>query len=260
MAKELCKYCGKEFDLPRRYGRLKSGDGFCCSFECWNNYWNNILAKEGKTDYIVCKNCGCKSLRVYGGEFCSINCCTTHRNNKMIDEGTHNFTEPGFHEYVLDCQIKKGLHPFQSGNMDEDALKRKAIGISKARQLEAESGIHIWQRLDTRINNEWSRSLSVAESRGLTEIYLYISDCEYENRFKIGWTYDTYCRSLDTRTHDLSNLEVIKVGSPEFIINLERDIKVKFKDEKFYKEFHVTEMFDESLRSEILLFVENYNG
>ena len=111
--------------------------------------------------------------------------------------------------------------------MDEETLKRKFEGISRARKQEAKVGTHIWQRPETWINNEYSRSLSVITKRNLNLIHLYIADCDVEECFKIGWTSDITMREMDKRTRDLSNLVIVKSGNPIDIINLEKEYKVE---------------------------------
>ena len=88
------------------------------------------------------------------------------------------------------------------------------------------------------------------------KIYLYIADCpDFEDAFKIGWTRDLEIRERDTRTMEINHLISLKIDFPEIILKIERDIKIKFFNPEFYNKYHSTEIFPNSLKSEILDFI-----
>lgn len=255
--KETCKECGNEFNLPR-FKKQEVEGGFCCNETCCNSWWNRFYESKGEeVTYIICEHCNCKSARKYAKTFCSKGCYLTKRNLSKIVDGSHNFG----HEYSkrsTAIQISKGLHPFQKGNMDEETLKRKFEGISRARKQEAKVGTHIWQRPETWINNEYSRSLSVITKRNLNLIHLYIADCDVEECFKIGWTSDITMREMDKRTRDLSNLVIVKSGNPIDIINLEKIIKLKFLNVDFSYKHKSTEIFPNSMRDAVVKYIQEF--
>ena len=203
----------------------------------------------------LCKQCGKEFTPCHKtSEFCSKSCATRYRNNEKIKDGTHNF-------YNIDrgktarIRIENGTHPFLKGNMSEESLKKKAEGIKLARIKESQEHRHPWQNPRNFIENEYSLSLGRIKKRGLSIVYLYIADCEYDNTFKIGWTYDIKIREKDPRCHDLKNLSIIKSGNPEEIIKLEKEIKIKFFNEKYYSDYKSTEIFPNELKSEILNYI-----
>lgn len=202
-----------------------------------------------------CKNCGKEFIPCHKtSEFCSKSCATTWRNKEKIKDGTHNF-------YSMDKgkaarnMIKNGKHPFQKGNMSEEALKRKAEGIKKARLKESKEHRHPWQNPINFINNEYSLSLNKSAKRNLTTVFLYIAECEFDDAIKIGWTYDLNIRERDPRCHNLKNLVQIKSGTPEYILKIEKDIKQKFFNEEYFNKYHSTEIFPKTLKQEILDFI-----
>jgi len=203
----------------------------------------------------ICKTCGkefepCKKT----SEFCSKSCATSYRNKQKLLDGTHNFNTIDRSKIAKD-RVNNGTHPFLKGNMSEDALKRKAEGISKARKLEALEHRHLWQNPKNFIENEYSRSLSVSNSRGLTNVIFYISDTDYPDTFKIGWTYDTEIREKDSRTYKISGIKELFRGIPEEIIMIEKLVKIKFFNENYYSTYHSTEIFPNTLKNEIINFI-----
>ena len=143
--------------------------------------------------------------------------------------------------------------------MSEEALERKAKGISAARKREAENHTHPWQQPNNFIANEYSRSMHVSENRGLTETTLYIADTEFEDTFKIGWTYDTEIREKDSRTAKIHKVTELLRGTPDFVISLERDIKQKFFKEEYYQLYNSTEVFPNSIRQDVINFINSAN-
>lgn len=211
--------------------------------------------KETRT----CKECGKDFIPCHlTSEFCSKSCATAWRNKKKLENGTHNFNNIDRSKIAKD-RVNNGTHPFLKGNMSEDALKRKAEGISKARKRESENHTHPWQQPKNFINNEYSRSLSVSKKRNLTEAILYIADTDYENTFKIGWTYDLDIRERDSRTYSIHNLTMIIKGNIEDIIELERKVKETFFNEDYFKLYNSTEIFPISIKQEILDFINSNN-
>lgn len=261
MTKIKCERCNHEFRLPR-YKKLNTSTGYCCSMKCWNDWWNDNLIQNNmpqvQEGLINCQECKYDSYRKYAGIFCSKTCCISNRNKSRMASGTHEFQIPGFIDNARAIQLSKGLHPFQSGNMNSESLKLKAEGISKARIREKHTGTHIWQRPFVWINNEFSRSLTVVSRDKLSILYLYISDCELQDHFKIGWTRDSRIRSIDTRTHLLNNVMELRSGIPLMILELEKDIKLKFYNEQFSIKNKTTEIFPNSIKSEVLDFINKY--
>lgn len=205
----------------------------------------------------ICKQCGKEFKPCHKtSEFCSKSCATKYRNDQKMKDGTHNFYNLDRSKIALD-KVKNGTHPFLAGNMSEDALKRKAEGISKARKREAENHTHPWQNPKNFIENEYSRSINTGEARGLDIISMYVSDTEYPNTFKIGWTYDISIREKDNRTYSIHNLQLIKTGNYRDIIFLEKQVKLKYFKEEYYKKYKSTEIFPIELKDEILDFINN---
>jgi hypothetical protein len=203
----------------------------------------------------ICKNCGkeftpCKKT----SEFCSKSCATSYRNKQKIRDGTHNFNKIDRSKIAKD-RVENGTHPFLKGNMKEDALKRKAEGISKARKLEAKEHKHPWQNPKNFIENEYSRSINTSKSRNLKEIIFYLSKTEYNDTFKIGWTYDTEIREKDNRTYQITGITELFRGCPDEVILIEKLTKQKFFNKDYYELYHSTEIFPNSLKNEILEFI-----
>ena len=219
----------------------------------WETKIYNIMkSKENR----ICKECGkefepCKKT----SEFCSKSCATSFRNKQKILDGTHNFNQIDRSKIAKD-RVKKGTHPFLKGNMSEEALKRKAEGISKARKQEAIEHKHAWQNPKNFIENEYSRSLSISRTRELVEVIFYISDTNFPDTFKIGWTYDLEIREKDNRTYKISGLiEELFRGKPEEIILIEKLVKSKFFKEEYFQLYHSTEIFPISLKNDIIDFI-----
>lgn len=206
-----------------------------------------------------CKQCGESFVPCHpDSEFCSKGCATKYRNLQKLKDGTHNFYNIDRSKIAKD-RVEAGTHPFLKGNMSEEALERKAKGISAARKREAENHTHPWQQPSNFIANEYSRSMHVSENRGLTETILYIADTEFENTFKIGWTYDTEIREKDSRTTKIHKVTELLRGTPDFVISLERDIKQKFFKEEYYQLYNSTEVFPNSIRQDVIDFINLTN-
>lgn len=207
-----------------------------------------------------CKDCGIEISAKR--QFCSKNCATSYRNWIKVQDGTHNLlSQNGGSENAIrhnNEMVEQGIHPFLSGNMSEDSLELKSEGIRKARLKESSEGNHPWQSLSSRINNEYSRSLSVIDNKGYKDLILYISDCEFSESIKIGWTSNDYTREFDNRTHSLSNLNSIRVSDSYYIVKLEYDIKLNFCTEEYFSKFNSTEIFPKELKSDIIKFINNY--
>lgn len=186
--------------------------------------------------------------------FCSKSCATSYRNMVKLKEGTHNFYKIDRSKIAKD-RVKKGTHPFLSGNMSEDALQRKYEGISKARKREALEHKHPWQNPKNYIENEYSRSLSVAKERKLSIAILYIAETDFPQTIKIGWTYDIVVRENDTRTYKIHNIVEICRGLPEDMILLEKLVKDNFFNPEYYENYKSTEVFPDILKDEILEFI-----
>lgn len=204
----------------------------------------------------ICKECKkefepCHST----SEFCSKSCATKYRNLKKLKDGTHNFFNIDRSKIAKE-RVKNGTHPFLTGNMSLDALERKAKGISKARKQQSAEHLHPWQQPKNFINNEYSRSINVSKKRNLTEAMLYISDTEIEDTFKVGWTYDLKIREKDSRTYIIHNLKLIVKGNPEEIIDIEKKIKEKFFNEKYFNLYNSTEIFPNSIKDDVISFIK----
>lgn len=208
-----------------------------------------------------CKNCGkefnpCHKTSV----FCSKSCAVSWRNKEKVKDGTHNFNKID-RSAQQKLRIENGTHQFLSGNMSDESLKLKAEGIRNARLRESKNGTHPWQNPKNWILNEYRRSLNIAKKRGLSVIDLYISDCEFDGYFKIGWTYNTDMRSWDSRTHEIINPIKVKSGNIESIIQLEMEIKLRFFNLDISKKLNSTEIFPNSIKDEVINFINsnNYN-
>lgn len=204
-----------------------------------------------------CKNCGkefnpCHKTSV----FCSKSCATSWRNKEKVKDGTHNFNKIDRREQQR-IRVENGTHPFVKGNMSEASLKLKAEGIRKARIRETEDGRHPWQDPKNWILNEHNRSLNVAKKRRLTEIELYIANCEFDGYFKIGWTYNTDMRYWDVRTHEVIDAVKLKSGGIDYIIGLEMKVKLKFFNPIISRELNSTEIFPNSIKDEVLDFINS---
>lgn len=84
-----------------------------------------------------CKNCGKEFIPCHKTSlFCSKSCATSWRNKEKLKDGTHNFIgmDRGLAARRL---VAEGKHPFQKGNMSEEALKRKAKEIKQAKLKES---------------------------------------------------------------------------------------------------------------------------
>lgn len=207
-----------------------------------------------------CKNCGKEFIPCHKTSlFCSKSCATSWRNKEKLKDGTHNFIgmDKGLAARKL---VAEGKHPFQKGNMSEDALKRKAKGIKQARLKESKEHKHAWQQPKNFIENEFSRSFSVLNKSSYTnDIYLYIAECDdYIDAIKIGWTRNIKIREKDSRTIKIKNLQIIKTGKINEILNLEKEIKLKFFNEDYYKLYNSTEIFPIEQKQNILNFINSY--
>lgn len=209
----------------------------------------------------ICLECG-DEFNDYKGsmKFCCKSCAMTYRNRLAVENGTHNLLScNGGSEIARKsnyARIANGSHPFLTGNMTEDQLDRKAEGIKLARLREAEKGTHIWQSFTNRINNEYSRSISIVERDDLDSLDLYYAKVgEY---LKIGWSRNSDYRSLDNREFELSDLTCILTADPYSVIDLEYQIKLRFHDDKLWSLTKSTELFQYDKLDEILEFINNY--
>lgn len=205
-----------------------------------------------------CKNCGKEFIPCHKTSlFCSKSCATSWRNKENLKNGTHNFIRIDHGKYSRELS-KIGKHPFQIGNMSEESLKKKALGIKNARLKESREKKHAWQQPRNFIENEFSRSKSVLlKSNFSGDINLYIAECEnFENAIKIGWTRNISIRAKDKRTVSLKNLKIIKTGKIEEILNIEKEIKIKFFNKIYYSMYKSTEIFPVALKCEILKFID----
>jgi hypothetical protein len=203
----------------------------------------------------ICKFCGKEFIPCHKTSvFCSKSCATSFRNREKVKDGTHNFIGMD-HGAAAREKVKNGTHPFLKGNMSEESILKQREGIKRARLRESQEHRHPWQNPKNFIENEYSRSNSIM--RDYTgKIYLYIADCpDFEDAFKIGWTRDLEIREKDSRTLEINHLMSLKIDFPEIILKIERDIKIKFFNQEFYNKYHSTEIFPNSLKSEILNFI-----
>lgn len=225
-------------------------------------YYYKYLYENSK-----CPQCG-KNLEWYGSlqrslhRFCSKSCEMKYENNKRLKNGTHNFmVENGGNELrdsIRKELLKSGKHPFQNGNMSEDALKKKHEGIRLARNRETELGKHPWQSAKSRINNEKSRLLSVLSDK-LDSIYqIYIADTDFNDYFKFGVSYNIDIRRFDNRTYELKNLVCIRSMKVSDAIELEYQLKLKYLDESNYKLTGSYEMIPVKFKDEVINFINNY--
>lgn len=208
----------------------------------------------------LCKQCGkiftpCHKTSL----FCSKSCATRFRNLQKLKDGSHNFYNLDYSS-LAKSKVINGTHPFLSGNMSEDALRKKAKGIREARLLESKQHKHAWQNPKNFINNEYSRSLSSISNRNVSEIVLYIGETEYEGTFKIGWTYDLKIREKDNRTTTIRNLKEVLRGSPEKIIRIEKDVKEKFFSKSYYDSYKSTEIFPSGIKDKVIKFIKSLNN
>ena len=49
----------------------------------------------------------------------------------------------------------------------------------------------------------------------------------------------------------------MKSGTPEYILQIERDIKQQFFSEEYFNKYHSTEIFPKTLKQEILDFINS---
>lgn len=205
----------------------------------------------------LCKNCNKEFNPCHKtSEFCSKSCATSWRNKQKVKDGTHNFNKID-RSSLAKSRLKNGTHPLLKENMSKESLEKKHLGIKLARIDESRRGVHPWQNPKNWIDNEFSRSKNVVKKRNLDYIELYMSDCEYDGYFKIGWTYNTDMRYWDSRTHEVKNAVKIKSGNPNDILEYERLIKKKFFNENISKELNSTEIFPNNIKSEVLEFVKS---
>lgn len=205
----------------------------------------------------LCKNCNKEFNPCHKtSEFCSKSCATSWRNKQKVKDGTHNFNKLD-RASLAKKRIENGTHPFLKGNMSEESLEKKHLGIKLARLNESKNGVHPWQNPKNWIDNEFSRSKGVVKKRNLDYIELYVSDCEFDGYFKIGWTYNTSMRYWDSRTHEVKNAVMIKSGNPDFILNCERLVKKKFFNEEISRRLDSTEIFPNCIKSEVIEYIES---
>lgn len=203
----------------------------------------------------ICKFCGKEFIPCHKtSEFCSKSCATSFRNREKLNNGTHNFIGMD-HGKASRELVKLGKHPFQKGNMSEESLEKKLLGIKKARLKEAEEHRHSWQNPKNFIENEYSRSMSVLEKFN-DSIYFYIADCQdFDDAFKIGWTRDLSIREKDSRTMKIMNLEGLRKDSKEIILLLEKELKLRYFNKEYFDKYHSTEIFPKSIKTEIIDFI-----
>lgn len=209
----------------------------------------------------ICLECG-DEFNDYKGsmKFCCKSCATSYRNRVAVENGTHNLLScNGGSEIARNsnyARVANGSHPFLTGNMTEDQLDRKAEGIRLARLRESEEGTQIWQSFTNRINNEYSRSISIVERDDLNSLDLYYA--KVDEYLKIGWSRDSDYRSLDTREFELSDLTCILTANSYSVIDLEYQIKKSFHDDDLGMQTRSTELFQYDKLDEILEFINNY--
>lgn len=191
--------------------------------------------------------------------FCSKSCIMKYRNRIAIQNGTHNMlSKNGWSKFMSkrnSDDAKKGIHPFQ--HLSKEVRESNGKLISEARIREAKEGNHPWQSIKSRINNEYSRSLTIIKQKNLKHLFLYISNCEFDGMFKIGWTTDVEWRFWDSRTHELSNVVKLKEGDAEFIVKLEHDIKLKFMNHDYFNKTKSAEIFDNEIKDKVIEYINS---
>jgi len=205
---------------------------------------------------MICIVCNKEYTKGYGSDTCSRSCCTRKWNAIRVKNGTCNLLKRNggselARKHNKDMAIK-GIHPFQ--NMDEESLKKKAEGISKARIAEKELGTHIWQRINIRINNEYSIQLS--KNKETTMMFFYIASTGNSEYFKLGVSKDSYHRS-SYYLYPLYHLHTICKGDAITIITLERDLKRSFITQEMYDSNKSTEMFKLDDYERIVEFIDS---
>lgn len=102
--------------------------------------------------------------------------------------------------------------------------------------------------------------MSSIDNRKVSELVLYIGETEFEDTFKIGWTYDLKIREKDSRTTTISNLKEIMRGSPKFIVDVEKMVKEKFFSRSYYDSYKSTEIFPNSIKDKVLDYINSLNN
>ena len=105
----------------------------------------------------------------------------------------------------------------------------------------------------TRINKDFELQAKIKRDWALKNLsdyeilHLYVAKTDLEDFFKIGITYDTGVRQKwSNASKYYNNIEVIKSGKAEDIINLEYDIKLKFcnRDFEFGNEYFSSDLIE----------------
>ena len=65
-------------------------------------------------------------------------------------------------------------------------------------------------------------------------------------------------REKDSRTMKLTNITIIKTGTVDEILTIEKEIKKAFFDETLYEQFKSTEMFPSNQKQEIIKFINSF--
>lgn len=208
----------------------------------------------------VCPNCG-QEFETRDGrqECCSKHCSISlsHKRRKESGKPHHWSKESGYdHKAHNEDMVKKGIHPFLKQNFSEETRVENGHKISDARHKEAEEHKHIWQQRETRIRNEYSREMNIYSKKGINSLQLYMSEVpDLNNVIKIGVTIDINMRGNDQRFPILNPI-VIKSGDLS-ILELERDIKLKFSSNETFNKYKSYEIYPIELKEEILKFINN---
>lgn len=225
-------------------------------------YYYKYLYKDSK-----CPNCG-KNVEWQGtipgslNKFCNKSCEMKYENKRRLAEGSHNFSNENggkeLRDRIRNKLISEGRHPFQPGNMSDEALARKHEGIRLARIAEAESGNHPWQSAKSRINNEKSRLLNNLKDKLMDTYQIYFADTEFEGYFKFGISYNINIREYDSRTYKIHNLICIREMKASDAIELEYELKFKYLEHTNYLLTNSYEMLPIEFKDEVKSFIENY--
>lgn len=195
-----------------------------------------------------CPECG---IEVEGKKFCSKSCAVKYNNRLRVQNGTCNLLKKnGGSELARRHNLemsKQGIHPFLKGNFSEETRAENGKKHSKwVLENQCKTGEHPWTLRESRINNEYSRELSIYNRRGVTKLYLYVAKVPgFDSALKIGVSSDLSMRLNDGR-FPISDIKELKFGDTNDILKMERDLKRHFSSDDTFSKYSSYEILDVS--------------
>lgn len=201
----------------------------------------------GGTHMKTCKECGKEIPERL--TFCSRSCATRYNNKIRVQNGTLNLLSKNGGSELARRHNKEmsesGIHPFLKENFSEEMRVSNGKKHSEwVRNNQVNSNSHPWQLRNSRINNEYSREMSIYKNSNVKTVYLYIAiPKDFPNSIKIGVSRDLSMREVDSR-FPISDVKELYRGGFEIICEMERELKFKFSSEDTFQRYGSYEIFD----------------